>query len=283
MKNTEEMTNGKVIRIVLLRHGESVWNKANRFTGWTDVSLSKKGKEEARKAGKILREKNYDFDLVFESILKRSSETTDIVLREMKRDINKLKSNKVKEIEKLRNKSGKIKRISAWQLNERHYGALQGLNKAEMAEKYGEEQVHKWRRSYSIMPPALAKKDERYLEICRISKVPKNKVPLTESLKDTFNRVVPYFKKKILPEMKKGRKILISAHGNSLRALVKYLDNIPDDKITGLNIPTGIPLVYEIKYSKDKSLRTIKHYYLGDSKNIQKEMDLIKKQNIAKS
>ncbi len=262
-KKTDERTG--VMRIVLLRHGESVWNKENKFTGWTDVSLSSKGKKEAELAGKILKEKKYDFDMVFESILKRSTQTTDLVLKKLKK-----------------NKNSNIKRLRAWQLNERHYGALQGLNKAEMAKKYGEAQVHKWRRSYSIRPPALTKRDARYLESCKKKEIPKNKVPLTESLEDTFKRVVPYFKKEILPELKKGKKILISAHGNSLRSLVKYLDNVPDDKITELNIPTGVPLVYEFKFENDECM-PIAHHYIGDSKSIEKAMDLVKKQGLKKT
>ena len=253
----------KIIKLILLRHGESVWNKENKFTGWIDVSLSENGKAEAKSAGKILRDKKYYFDLVFESVLKRSNETTDIVLQKLKL-------------------TDKIKRIQAWQLNERHYGSLQGLNKSEMAKKYGEEQVHKWRRRYSIRPPALTKNDKRYLEICKL-KVPKNKLPLTESLKDTYSRVIPFFKSKILPEIKNKKRILISAHGNSLRSLVKYLDKISDNKITELNIPTGVPLVYELRVDKKNNCKVIRHYYLGNSETVKKAIESVKKQSIAKN
>ena len=237
-----------MIKLVLLRHGQSTWNKENRFTGWTDVPLTKQGAEEARKAGRILKENDFVFDAVFTSVLKRAIDTTNIVVEEMK-----LK---------------KIPIYKSWRLNERHYGALQGLNKAEMAEKYGEEQVLRWRRSYDIRPPALDKKDKRWSK----------DDPKTESLKDTVKRVAPYWKEKIFPLLKKGKRILVSASGNSLRALVKYIDKVPDNEIVNLNIPTGIPLVYEF----DDNLKPIKHYFLGDSKEIEKKIQEVASQGKVK-
>jgi len=228
--------------LVLLRHGESVWNNENRFTGWVDAGLSDLGITEAKEAGQTLKKEGYVFDLAFTSVLKRAIDTTAIVLREM-------------------GLAG-IETKCAWQLNERHYGALQGLNKAEMAVKYGEEQVRIWRRSYDVRPPAMD--DETYqkqnsLEIFK--NVPKEKMPRNESLADTYARVADYWRKEIAPAIKNGRKILISAHGNSLRALVKHLDDIGDKEISELNIPTGAPLVYEL----GENLKPIKHYYLGDT------------------
>ncbi|MBI5753980.1 2,3-diphosphoglycerate-dependent phosphoglycerate mutase [Candidatus Peregrinibacteria bacterium] len=221
-------------KIVLLRHGESTWNKENRFTGWTDVDLSEKGVSEAHEAGQLLKKEGFNFDLVFTSVLKRAIDTMDIVLQEM--DLKNLPMEK------------------SWRLNERHYGALQGLNKAETALKYGEEQVKIWRRSYDVSPPALTRDDERYQE----------GGPLTECLKDTVERFLPYWKEKIAPVVQSGKKVLIVAHGNSIRALVKYLDNVSDQEITELNIPTGVPLVYEL----DENLQPLKHYYLGDQEKI---------------
>jgi len=242
-------------KIVLLRHGESVWNRENRFTGWTDVGLSELGINEAKEAGNILKKEGYVFDLVFTSVLKRAIDTTEIVLREM-------------------NLTG-IETRYAWQLNERHYGALQGLNKAEMARKYGEEQVYVWRRSYDVRPPEMD--DARYADQNReeiFKDVPRDKLPRTESLADCYERVVAYWNSDILPAVKSGKKILISASGNSLRALVKYLDNVADDEISGLNIPTGIPLVYEL----DDNLNPTRHYYLGDPADIQAKIEKVKNQ-----
>ena len=227
-------------KFVLLRHGESTWNKANRFTGWTDVPLTEKGREEAKDSGKILKKEGYVFNVVFTNVLKRATETTKIVLGGMN-----LESIPVHE---------------SWCLNERHYGALQGLNKAEMAAKFGEEQVLKWRRSYDIQPPALTKDDKRYPgNDSRYKGMDEKDLPLTESLKDTVARVLPYWKDKIVPELKAGKKVLISASGNSLRALVKIIDDIPNEEIVHFNIPTGVPLVYEL----DKNFKAVKHYILG--------------------
>lgn len=234
-------------KVVLLRHGESIWNKENRFTGWTDVDLSEKGKEEAKKAGQVLKAEGYTFDIAYTSVLKRAIRTLWIVLDEM--DLMW------------------IPVIRHWRLNERHYGALQGLNKAETARQYGEEQVKIWRRSYDIQPPALEKSDPRYPgHDPRYKELSESELPLTECLKDTVARFVPYWEGTIAPMVKTGKRVLITAHGNSLRALVKYLDNIPDNEIVELNIPTGIPLVYEL----DENLKPIKHYYLGNPEEIEK-------------
>ncbi len=234
-----------MIKLVLLRHGESVWNKENKFTGWTDVGLSKKGIEEAKEAAKLLEKEGFEFDIAFTSVLKRATETLKIVLEDMRLEIP-------------------IKQ--SWRLNERHYGALQGLNKAETAREKGAEQVHIWRRSYDIRPPALGREDKRWPGNDPLYKdVPKSQLPVTECLKDTVERVLPYWNKEILPELKKGKKIIISAHGNSLRALVKYLDDVADDEIPKLNIPTGIPLIYEF----DEAFNPVKHYYLGDKEKIE--------------
>jgi len=249
----------KMIKLVLLRHGQSTWNKENRFTGWTDVPLTEQGVEEAKKAGKVLKERGFNFDVAFTNVLKRAIDTTDIVLDEMNlRDVIVYK---------------------AWQLNERHYGALQGLNKAEMAAKYGEEQVLKWRRSYDIRPPALKKNDKRWPGYDqKYRKINKKYLPLTESLKDTVKRVTPCWKKDIMPILKMGKKVLVSASGNSLRALVKIIDKIPDDKIVSFNIPTGIPLVYEL----DGKLKPIRHYFLGDPVEIEKALKVVEQQGKAK-
>ena len=225
-------------KLVLLRHGESDWNRENRFTGWTDVDLSMQGLAEARAAGKLLRSEGYAFDQAFTSVLKRAIRTLWIALDELDR--------LWLPVEK------------SWRLNERHYGALQGLNKAEMAAKFGEQQVLVWRRSYDIPPPALASDDQRYEG--RDPRYAGVKVPLTECLKDTVARVVPYWEGSIAPAVRAGKRVLVAAHGNSLRALVKHLDGISDDAIVKLNIPTGIPLVYEL----DERLKPLKHYYLGD-------------------
>ncbi len=228
-------------KLILLRHGESLWNRENRFSGWTDVDLSKQGMAEAQEAGKILKSKGYSFDVAFTSVLKRAVRTLWIVLDELDRMW--------------------IPVERSWRLNERHYGALQGLNKKETAKNFGEEQVFLWRRSYDIRPPALKKTDKRYPgHDPRYREVNDSELPLTESLKDTVERFLPYWHGAIAPALKAGKKVIVTAHGNSLRALVKYLDNVSQDEIVSLNIPTGIPLVYDL----DEDLRPLKHYYLGD-------------------
>jgi 2,3-bisphosphoglycerate-dependent phosphoglycerate mutase len=234
-------------KVVLLRHGESTWNKENRFTGWTDVPLSEKGMEEAKEAGRLLREGGYTFDIAYTSVLRRAIKTLWIVLEEM--DLMW------------------IPVVRSWRLNERHYGALQGLNKAETAEKHGMEQVKIWRRSYDIRPPALTKDDERYPgKDPRYAQLSPDDVPQTEALKDTVARFLPYWHETIAPAVREGKRVMIAAHGNSLRALVKYLDNISDTDIVGLNIPTGMPLVYEV----DDDLKPIRSYYLGDPAAVEK-------------
>ncbi len=246
-------------KVVLLRHGESVWNKENRFTGWTDVDLSEKGLQEAHTAGKILKEKGFEFDIAYTSVLKRAIRTLWITLDEM--DLMW------------------IPVYRSWRLNERHYGALQGLNKAETAKKHGEEQVLIWRRSYDVPPPELTRDDERYPgKDPRYKELDEKDVPLTECLKDTVERFVPYWKNTISKSIKENKKVIIAAHGNSLRALVKYLDNIPDEEIVKLNIPTGMPLVYEL----DENLNPIKHYYLGDEEAVKKAMEAVANQGKAK-
>jgi 2,3-bisphosphoglycerate-dependent phosphoglycerate mutase len=228
-----------VLKLVLLRHGESLWNLENRFTGWTDVDLSKRGIEEARRAAYYLKAEGYSFDLVFTSLLKRAIRTLWIVLDAMELMW--------------------ITVHRSWRLNERHYGALQGFNKQDMTEKFGAETVHKWRRSFDVQPPALDLSDNRHPKFDpRYAHLEAGDMPSTESLKDTLARVMPFWRGTIEPAVKKGRKVLISAHGNSLRAVVKYLDGISNDKIVDLNIPTGLPLVYEF----DENLRQIRHYYL---------------------
>lgn len=246
-------------KVVLLRHGESTWNKENRFTGWTDVDLSEKGLGEAKAAGQVLKKEGYVFDIAYTSVLKRAIRTLWLTLEGM--DLMW------------------IPVVNSWRLNERHYGALQGLNKSETAAKYGEEQVKIWRRSYDTPPPALTVDDERYPgKDPRYAGVDKKDVPLCESLKDTVARFIPYWHSDIAPMIKSGKKVLIAAHGNSLRALVKYLDNISEKDITELNIPTGMPLVYEL----DKDLRPIKSYYLGDEEAVKKAMEAVAKQGKAK-
>jgi 2,3-bisphosphoglycerate-dependent phosphoglycerate mutase len=246
-------------KIVLLRHGESEWNKENRFTGWTDVDLSEKGIEEAKKAGKVMKEAGFDFDIVFTSVLKRAIRTMILAT-----DVMDLLWLPV---------------IKSWRLNERHYGALQGLNKAETAAKYGDEQVHIWRRSYDVQPPALTADDERFPgKDRRYHDLSKVELPLTECLKDTVARFLPFWHDTIAPAIKSGQRVLIVAHGNSLRSLVKYLDNIPDDEIVELNIPTGVPLVYEL----DNDLKPIKHYYLGDPEEVKKLAEAVANQGKAK-
>ncbi len=248
-----------MIKLVLLRHGESVWNKANLFTGWTDVDLSEKGVEEAHEAGKLLKEGGFVFDIAYTSVLKRAIRTLWITLEELDQMY--------------------IPVINSWRLNERHYGALQGLNKAETAEKYGEDQVLIWRRSYDTRPPALEKDDERYPgHDPRYKDLSEDEIPAAECLKDTVERFLPFWFDSIVPTLKEGKRVLIAAHGNSLRALVKYLDNISDDKIVGLNIPTGVPLVYEL----DDDLKPIQHYYLGDPDAVKKAMQAVANQGKAK-
>ena len=242
-------------RLILLRHGQSLWNLENKFTGWTDVDLSDHGKLEARKAGQLLKAEGYSFDVVFTSVLKRAIRTLWIVMDEM--DLMW------------------IPVYRSWRLNERHYGALQGLNKRDMAKKYSPEQVQKWRRSYDIRPPDLTQTDSRHPRFDpSYAHLKKEELPNAESLKDTLHRVLPYWHEKIVPNLKEGKKVLISAHGNSLRALVKYLDNISDDEVVGLNIPTGFPLVYEL----EDDLKTIDHYYLGDEEEIKKTTESLARQ-----
>ena len=245
-------------KLVLLRHGESQWNKENRFTGWYDVDLSEKGLAEAKAAGETLKREGYTFDIAFTSVLKRAIRTLWSAL-----DVMDLMWVTV---------------IRDWRLNERHYGSLQGLNKAETAKKYGDQQVLIWRRSYDIAPPALEKSDERYPgHDPRYKNLDEKDLPLTEHLKDTVERVVPYWENVIVPEIKAGKKVIITAHGNSLRALVKHLDNMSDEEILKLNIPTGIPLVYEL----DGNLKPVKHYYLGDPQAIAQKVDAVANQGKA--
>ena len=247
------------MKLVLVRHGESEWNKLNLFTGWTDVDLSEKGHEEAKAAGKLLKAEGYDFDVCYTSYLKRAIHTLNHILDEMDRvwlPVNK-----------------------TWKLNERHYGALQGLNKSETAEKYGEEQVKIWRRSFDVKPPVLEENDERNPANQAIyAGVDKKELPLTESLETTIERVVPYFEDVIKKDMQAGKKVIIAAHGNSLRALVKYFDNMSKEEILGVNIPTGVPLVYEF----DDNFKVLKKYYLGDQEALAKKMAAVANQGKAK-
>lgn len=242
-------------KIVLLRHGESEWNKENRFTGWTDVELSEKGVAEAKAGGKLMREAGYQFDLAYTSVLKRAIHTLSLAMDEMDQIW--------------------IPVVKTWRLNERHYGALQGLNKAETAKKYGDEQVHIWRRSYDIQPPALGEEDDRFPgKDRRYAGLSRQELPLTECLKDTVARFLPFWHETVVPSIKSDKQIIIAAHGNSLRALVKYLDDIPESEIVELNIPTGIPLVYEL----DKELKPIRHYYLGDPEEARKKAEAVANQ-----
>jgi 2,3-bisphosphoglycerate-dependent phosphoglycerate mutase len=246
-------------KVVLLRHGESEWNLSNRFTGWTDVDLTPKGVTEAKAAGKVLKENGFSFDIVFTSVLKRALKTMWIALEEM--DLLW------------------IPFVKDYRLNERHYGALQGLNKAETAAQHGEEKVLIWRRSYDIPPPPLEKTDDRYPgKDPRYANLDEKNIPQTECLKDTVERFLPLWHESIAPTIKSGKNVLIAAHGNSLRALVKYLDNISEEEIIKLNIPTGMPLVYEL----DKDLKPIKHYYLGDEEAVKKAMEAVANQGKAK-
>ena len=247
-------------KLVLVRHGQSTWNLENRFTGWTDVGLTDLGISEASSGGKLLKEGGYEFDIAYTSVLKRAIKTLNIVQEELSLEW--------------------IPVIRAWQLNERHYGSLQGLNKAEMAEKFGEAQVKIWRRSYDVPPPALELSDERHPRFDpRYKHLKPEELPATESLKITLERVLPYWHSTLAPMIKSGQRVLIVAHGNSLRAMVKYLDKIPDNEITELNIPTGIPLVYEL----DTDLNPIKHYYLGDAEAVAKAAAAVAAQAAKKS
>ena len=247
------------MKLVLIRHGESEWNKANLFTGWTDVELSEKGQGEAREAGRVLKAEGYDFDVCYTSYLKRAIHTLNFALDEMDRawlPVNK-----------------------SWKLNERHYGALQGLNKSETAAKYGEDQVKIWRRSFNVAPPALEADDPRNPALQEQYRNEKNeKLPLNESLEDTIARVVPYFEGVIAPDMKAGKRVLITAHGNSIRALVKYFENLSEAEILEVNIPTGVPLVYEF----DDDMKFVKKYYLGDADAIAAKMNAVAKQGSKK-
>jgi 2,3-bisphosphoglycerate-dependent phosphoglycerate mutase len=246
-------------KVVLLRHGESVWNKENRFTGWTDVDLSEKGVQEAKDAGEVLKSEDFVFDIAFTSVLRRAINTLHITLDVM--DLLWIPERK------------------SWRLNERHYGALQGLNKAETAAKYGDEQVHVWRRSYATPPPELTPEDKRFPgKDPRYASLSADELPLTECLKDTVARFLPHWHEDIAPTIKTGKRVIIAAHGNSLRALVKYLDNISDEEIPALNIPTGIPLVYEL----DDDLKPIKHYYLGDEEAVAAATQAVANQGKAK-
>ena len=245
-------------KLVLLRHGESVWNRENRFTGWSDVDLSEKGVQEAIKAGQVLKDEGYTFDVAFSSVLKRSIKTLWYVLDEL--DLLWIPVQR------------------SWRLNERHYGALQGLNKAETAKKYGDEQVHKWRRDSAVYPPALEKNDERYAGLdIKYKDLKEDEIPLTENLNDTIKRVIPYWNEVIASTIRLNKKVIIAAHGNSLRALVKYLDNLSNEEVTNLNIPTGTPLVYEL----DDDLKPIRHYYLGNVEEIRQSQLEVKNQGKA--
>jgi 2,3-bisphosphoglycerate-dependent phosphoglycerate mutase len=241
-----------MIKLVLVRHGESTWNKENRFTGWKDVDLSEKGRAEAAEGGRVLKAAGYTFDVAYTSVLKRAIRTLWMVLDEM--DLMWIPVHR------------------SWRLNERHYGALQGLDKSETAAKFGEAQVKIWRRSYDIPPPALTPDDERYPgRDPRYKNLRADELPLAESLKDTVARFLPLWHETIAPVIREGQKVLIAAHGNSLRALVKYLDKIPESEVVELNIPTGMPLVYEL----DDDLKPIRHYYLGDPEKVKAAMDAV--------
>jgi 2,3-bisphosphoglycerate-dependent phosphoglycerate mutase len=247
-------------KLVLLRHGESLWNRENRFTGWTDVDLTDHGREEARRAGRLLRESGYTFDVAYTSVLKRAVKTLWLALEEM--DLMW------------------IPIYNSWRLNERHYGALQGLNKAETAQKFGEEQVLVWRRSYDTPPPALAADDPRHPGgDPRYAALSGAELPRTECLKDTVARFLPYWHETIAPSVRSGRRVVIAAHGNSMRALVKYLDDVSDADIVGLNIPTAIPLVYEL----DDTLKPLRHYYLGDPSMIEAAVQAVASQGKARA
>jgi 2,3-bisphosphoglycerate-dependent phosphoglycerate mutase len=246
-------------KLVLLRHGESVWNRENRFTGWTDVDLTEHGREEARRAGQLLANSDYTFDVAYTSVLKRAIKTLWLALEEMDRMW--------------------IPIYNSWRLNERHYGALQGLNKAETAQEFGEDQVLVWRRSYDAPPPALAADDPRHPgNDPRYAALSKAELPLTECLKDTVARFLPFWHDAIAPAVRSGKRVVIAAHGNSIRALVKYLDGVGDREIVGLNIPTGIPLVYEL----DAALKPLRHYYLGDPSMVEAAVQAVASQGKAR-
>ncbi|MFZ7112019.1 MAG: 2,3-diphosphoglycerate-dependent phosphoglycerate mutase [Desulfatiglandales bacterium] len=246
--------------LILLRHGESVWNQENRFTGWTDVDLSERGVREAGQAAKALKKEGFFFDVAFTSVLKRAIRTLWIVQDRL--DLMWIPVH------------------LSWRLNERHYGALQGLNKAGTAEKFGEEQVLKWRRSYDVRPPALERTDERYPgNDPRYKELDTKEIPLTECLKDTVERFLPYWHGVVTPVIRSGKRVVLSAHGNSLRALIKYLDKVSDEDIVGLNIPTGIPMIYEL----DGDLKPLKRYYLGDPDEIRKATDAVARQGKAQN
>lgn len=247
------------MKLVIVRHGESEWNKLNLFTGWTDVELSEKGIEEAKEGGKALAEGGFDFDICYTSYLKRAIHTLQYILHEMKRDW--------------------LPVVKTWKLNERHYGGLQGLNKSETAEKYGEDQVKIWRRSFDIAPPLLEEDDERCPHLqTPYRDVSKNELPRTESLKDTIARAVPYFESVIKPEMLAGKRVLIAAHGNSLRALIKHFEKLSDEEIIQVNLPTGVPLVYEF----DENFAVISKSYLGDQEKINAKINAVANQGKAK-
>jgi 2,3-bisphosphoglycerate-dependent phosphoglycerate mutase len=245
-------------QLVLLRHGESLWNRENRFTGWTDVDLTEKGVTEAKAAGALLQQHGFEFDLAFVSLLKRALKTLSIVLE---------------ELDELW-----IPVERSWRLNERHYGSLQGLNKSETAAQFGEEQVLLWRRSYDIAPSPLDSSDERWPgNDRRYAEVPQQDLPVTESLKDTVARVLPYWNEKILPALRSNKRVLMVAHGNTIRALMKHLDRLSEEEIVNLNIPTGIPLIYEL----DEDLKPLQHYYLGDQEKIDAAMRAVASQGKA--
>jgi 2,3-bisphosphoglycerate-dependent phosphoglycerate mutase len=245
----------KEMKLVLLRHGESIWNLEDKFTGWTDVDLSDRGTAEAREAGKTLRANGYSFDVAFTSVLKRAIRTLWLVMEEM--DLMW------------------IPVYRSWRLNERHYGALQGQNKAEVSAEVGDEQVHIWRRSYNVRPPALERTDARYPgNELKYRELSEGELPIAESLKDTVARFMPYWDEVLAPTLRAGKHTIVSAHGNSLRAMVKYLDNTSDEEIVDVNIPTGIPLVYEI----DERLKPLSHFYLGDAEKVRKAIDEVAKQ-----
>ena len=247
------------MKLVLLRHGESKWNLENKFTGWTDVELTEKGEAEAKNAGELINNENINIDLVFTSVLKRAINTMNICLSNMDHNNPQI--------------------FQDWRLNERHYGSLQGLNKSETAEKYGDDQVLIWRRSYDIKPPELDQDDDRHPRFDKkYENLDSNSLPSSECLKDTVERFLPYWEETISPNVKNGKKVMIVAHGNSLRALVKHLDKISDDKILGLNIPTGTPLVYEL----DKDLNPVKNYYLGNQDEINEKINSVASQGKSK-
>lgn len=247
------------MKLVLLRHGESKWNLENKFTGWTDVELTEKGEAEAKNAGELINNENINIDLVFTSVLKRAINTMNICLSNMDHNNPEI--------------------FQDWRLNERHYGSLQGLNKSETAEKYGDDQVLIWRRSYDIKPPELDQDDDRHPRFDKkYENLDSSSLPSSECLKDTVERFLPYWEETISPNVKNGKKVMIVAHGNSLRALVKHLDKISDDKILGLNIPTGTPLVYEL----DEDLNPLKNYYLGNQDEINEKINSVASQGKSK-